>query len=269
MEHDTVDTANKLGEQQVTQPAAPTSLNIHAIGTHNGVPIIDLDPSTDFQEQPWRRPGADLADYFNYGFDEQTWREYCQKQKVLRDEAARGRRLEQQYGGARRAQTGLHMGGDRQPQERTTRFEARPEDRTVRTEERTSRFDVKPEERSSRQDDRSSRYESRPFDERNRVHEDRARPYDDRSSRYESRNEERARPYDDRSRPNDNRYGYNDQSSRRDTTAGHDDQRRSHNVDDRGSSYRSSRDYVAKSSRPNRSPSPSSRHQYRPGMVRR
>ncbi len=30
--------------------------------------------------------GADITDYFNYGFTEQTWREYCLKQKTLRDE---------------------------------------------------------------------------------------------------------------------------------------------------------------------------------------
>lgn len=31
-------------------------------------------------DKPWRRPGADLTDWFNYGFDEETWKFYCQKQ---------------------------------------------------------------------------------------------------------------------------------------------------------------------------------------------
>lgn len=31
-------------------------------------------------EKPWRKPGANLSDYFNYGFDEDTWRAYCSKQ---------------------------------------------------------------------------------------------------------------------------------------------------------------------------------------------
>lgn len=35
--------------------------------------------------------GADLTDYFNYGFDEHTWRAYCQRQKQMRDERARPR----------------------------------------------------------------------------------------------------------------------------------------------------------------------------------
>lgn len=30
------------------------------------------------------RIGADLSDYFNYGFNEDTWKAYCEKQKRLR-----------------------------------------------------------------------------------------------------------------------------------------------------------------------------------------
>ena len=30
-------------------------------------------------EKPWRRPGANLSDWFNYGFDEQTWAKWCAK----------------------------------------------------------------------------------------------------------------------------------------------------------------------------------------------
>ena len=42
----------------------------------------------DFPEddKPWRRPGTDMTDYFNYGFDEFTWASYCLKQKDLRKE---------------------------------------------------------------------------------------------------------------------------------------------------------------------------------------
>jgi pre-mRNA 3'-end-processing factor FIP1 len=31
-----------------------------------------------------RKPGADITDYFNYGFNEETWRAYCERQKRLR-----------------------------------------------------------------------------------------------------------------------------------------------------------------------------------------
>lgn len=36
------------------------------------------------QERPWRLPGADITDYFNYGFNEETWLKYCEMQRKLR-----------------------------------------------------------------------------------------------------------------------------------------------------------------------------------------
>lgn len=35
-------------------------------------------------------PGADITDYFNYGFTEETWKAYCEKQKLLRTETTGG-----------------------------------------------------------------------------------------------------------------------------------------------------------------------------------
>ncbi|KAF8438718.1 Fip1 motif-domain-containing protein, partial [Terfezia claveryi] len=46
-------------------------------------------------EKPWRKPGADVTDYFNYGFDEFTWTAYCQKQSSLRDEFNPAKLMEQ------------------------------------------------------------------------------------------------------------------------------------------------------------------------------
>jgi pre-mRNA 3'-end-processing factor FIP1 len=37
-------------------------------------------------DKPWRRPGTDITDYFNYGFDEFTWALYASKQDTLRSE---------------------------------------------------------------------------------------------------------------------------------------------------------------------------------------
>ena len=47
-----------------------------------------LTGTLDFPEddKPWRRPGTDTTDYFNYGFDEFTWASYCLKQDTLRKE---------------------------------------------------------------------------------------------------------------------------------------------------------------------------------------
>lgn len=38
------------------------------------------------KEKPWRKPGTDLSDYFNYGFDEFSWSLYADKQNKLRNE---------------------------------------------------------------------------------------------------------------------------------------------------------------------------------------
>ncbi|XP_073722092.1 pre-mRNA 3'-end-processing factor FIP1 isoform X1 [Misgurnus anguillicaudatus] len=92
----------KTGAPQYTAYAAPVNLNIktagrpygavgskvkgvdlEAPGSINGVPVLEVDMES-FEEKPWRKPGADLSDYFNYGFNEDTWKAYCEKQKRLR-----------------------------------------------------------------------------------------------------------------------------------------------------------------------------------------
>lgn len=49
---------------------------------------MSSDMDTDFptDDKPWRRPGTDMTDYFNYGFDEFTWASYCIKQQEVRGE---------------------------------------------------------------------------------------------------------------------------------------------------------------------------------------
>ncbi|EHY66833.1 hypothetical protein NEAUS04_1343 [Nematocida ausubeli] len=39
----------------------------------------------DGTDKPWNKPGEDITDYFNYGFNETTWKEYLNKQKKLRE----------------------------------------------------------------------------------------------------------------------------------------------------------------------------------------
>ena len=36
------------------------------------------------EDKPWRKPGADISDWFNYGFNEETWQAYSEKQNELR-----------------------------------------------------------------------------------------------------------------------------------------------------------------------------------------
>ncbi|EJW03947.1 hypothetical protein EDEG_01756 [Edhazardia aedis USNM 41457] len=51
----------------------------------NNTDIFDFDLNT-IEEKPWLKPGADIEDYFNYGFDENSWKMYCTRQRVLRKE---------------------------------------------------------------------------------------------------------------------------------------------------------------------------------------
>lgn len=75
-------------------PAIHTStVDVDADPIHptTGKPITSTDLDTDFpseEDKPWRRPGSDVTDFFNYGFDEFTWASYCLKQQGLRNEVS-------------------------------------------------------------------------------------------------------------------------------------------------------------------------------------
>lgn len=62
-----------------------TGLDIEKPGQYNGQSIYDLNLDS-LEDKPWRKPGADITDYFNYGFTEDTWKIYCDRQKRLRNE---------------------------------------------------------------------------------------------------------------------------------------------------------------------------------------
>jgi pre-mRNA 3'-end-processing factor FIP1 len=47
-------------------------------------------------DKPWRNPGTDISDYFNYGFDEFTWALYANKQESLRSEYSQEKVAENQ-----------------------------------------------------------------------------------------------------------------------------------------------------------------------------
>ncbi|KAJ5097953.1 Pre-mRNA polyadenylation factor Fip1 [Penicillium argentinense] len=72
-------------------PAIHTStidVNGNPVHPATGKPIMATDMDVDFptDDKPWRRPGSDISDYFNYGFDEFTWVSYCLKQQGVRKE---------------------------------------------------------------------------------------------------------------------------------------------------------------------------------------
>ena len=63
------------------------AVDLNAEGTVNGESIYDFNVDT-IEEKPWTKPGADITDYFNYGFTEENWKLYCLKQRKLRQEVA-------------------------------------------------------------------------------------------------------------------------------------------------------------------------------------
>ncbi|KAJ7392989.1 pre-mRNA 3-end-processing factor fip1l1 [Desmophyllum pertusum] len=60
-------------------------IDVDAVGTVNGVSVHEFDLDS-VDDKPWRKPGADITDYFNYGFTEDTWKQYCEKQRRMRME---------------------------------------------------------------------------------------------------------------------------------------------------------------------------------------
>jgi pre-mRNA 3'-end-processing factor FIP1 len=72
-------------------PAVATSkidVNAKPVYEPAGKPItqVNIDEDLSENDKPWRRPGTDITDYFNYGFDEFTWALYAAKQDSLRSE---------------------------------------------------------------------------------------------------------------------------------------------------------------------------------------
>lgn len=53
------------------------------VGTIDGAAAHEVDLE-NIEDKPWRKPGADITDYFNYGFTEETWAAYCARQKRMR-----------------------------------------------------------------------------------------------------------------------------------------------------------------------------------------
>ncbi|OAQ99613.1 hypothetical protein LLEC1_04883 [Akanthomyces lecanii] len=76
---------------QASAAASKSTVDINAdpIYAPVGKPItqvnIDEGDLPD-NEKAWRRPGTDISDYFNYGFDEFTWALYAAKQESVRGE---------------------------------------------------------------------------------------------------------------------------------------------------------------------------------------
>lgn len=71
----------------VTAPPSHPSINPAIPGTLDGRSILEVDLAA-LSEKPWRRPGSDLSDWFNYGFDEISWEAYCYRRRELGEVAS-------------------------------------------------------------------------------------------------------------------------------------------------------------------------------------
>ncbi|EKM61547.1 uncharacterized protein PHACADRAFT_248228 [Phanerochaete carnosa HHB-10118-sp] len=69
----------------VAPPSHP-QIDPEAPGTFNGQSILEVDLNA-LSDKAWRRPGSDISDWFNYGFDEISWEAYCHRRKEMGDTA--------------------------------------------------------------------------------------------------------------------------------------------------------------------------------------
>ena len=65
----------------VAPPSHP-SIEPTTTGIFDGRSVLELDLSA-LAEKQWRRPGSDISDWFNYGFDELSWEAYCYRRRDL------------------------------------------------------------------------------------------------------------------------------------------------------------------------------------------
>lgn len=65
-----------------TAPPSHPSINSDVVGVLDGRSILEVDIAA-MTEKPWRRPGSDISDWFNYGFDEISWEAYCYRRRDL------------------------------------------------------------------------------------------------------------------------------------------------------------------------------------------
>ncbi|XP_047945439.1 FIP1[V]-like protein [Salvia hispanica] len=49
--------------------------------SHKTIFEVDID---GFEEKPWKLPGIDVSDFFNFGLNEDSWRDYCKQLEQLR-----------------------------------------------------------------------------------------------------------------------------------------------------------------------------------------
>ncbi|KAF2838943.1 hypothetical protein M501DRAFT_1004794 [Patellaria atrata CBS 101060] len=98
--------APKPGSSYPEVRTSTVDVNANPIWEQTGKPVTQLDIDADLAEhaKPWRLPGSDQSDYFNYGFDEFTWTSYCLRQNNMAQNLSQQKnesaQFQQMFGGA-------------------------------------------------------------------------------------------------------------------------------------------------------------------------
>ncbi|KAK6254369.1 Pre-mRNA polyadenylation factor Fip1 domain - like 1 [Theobroma cacao] len=81
---------------QVANRHATTNSLPHQFGYGFSLPwyrtILDMKIDA-FEEKPWRHPGIDITDFFNFGFNEDSWKRYCNSLEKFRHRSSRQARI--------------------------------------------------------------------------------------------------------------------------------------------------------------------------------
>ncbi|XP_074281250.1 FIP1[V]-like protein [Silene latifolia] len=65
-------------------PNAPARGLDFTLPSHKTIFDFDID---NFEEKPWKHPGVDVSDYFNFNLNEESWKDYCKQLEQLRLES--------------------------------------------------------------------------------------------------------------------------------------------------------------------------------------
>lgn len=79
----TAPASEQAASDTVSSISRVPGIDINKVGEFEGKPITSINLQ-DLKEKPWRQPGADVSEYFNFGFNELTWTMYCAKQDNMR-----------------------------------------------------------------------------------------------------------------------------------------------------------------------------------------
>lgn len=168
--------------------------------------IYDFDLET-LKDKPWLKPGADITDYFNYGFTEKTWKKYCEMQRDNRAFVEKESDKQDKF----KSQDWQYQNRDKNYDDRRNYEEKRiQEDKRYYDDRRNQ------DERDRKYYDDRKNYDDRKFYEDMRNQDENIDyDYDKRNRQYFTEREyyDRNVNYGDRSNRNDDYYqrqGYND-----------------------------------------------------------